>query len=106
MHGVRLRPALRWLSPLALGWDQEDKSREVPFTQEDRDRLIRIEITLENFMKTTEQRFQALEKRTDRLEDRTLSIAILTLLVGLTGYTVWEWQRVKREKAKDADLDA
>ncbi len=113
MRWVRLRPAWGWLFLLTLGWSQGDKSREVPFTQEDKERLIRIEITLENFMKATDQRFQALEKRMDRLEERmdrledrtlTLSVAILTLLVGLIGYTVWERQQAKREKAKDTDL--
>jgi hypothetical protein len=42
------------LMSLSLGQRAED--RPVPFTQGDKERLIRIEVTLEQFMKATDRR--------------------------------------------------
>jgi nitrate reductase NapE component len=82
----------------------------VPFTQADKERLIRIEVTLEQFMKATDKRFEMLETtlqthiqttnaRFERVENAiqtlltllmTLVGIFLTTLVGLIGYVVWD----------------
>ncbi len=43
---------------------------EVPFTQEDRDRLIRLEATLQEFMKRVDDRFEAVDKRFEQVDKR------------------------------------
>lgn len=46
-------------------------SQEVGFTQDDRDRLIRLETTLEMFMAHTSQRFEQMDKRFEDLRADT-----------------------------------
>ena len=43
----------------------------VPFTLEDRDRLIRTETTLQEFRESVERRFEAIERRFDDSEKRS-----------------------------------
>lgn len=43
---------------------------EIPYTQEDRDRLIRVETKLEEGLKAVNQRIDALDKRIDALDKR------------------------------------
>ncbi len=43
---------------------------EVPFTQEDRDRLVRLEATLQEFMKRVDDRFEAVDKRFEAVDKR------------------------------------
>lgn len=43
---------------------------EIPYTQEDRDRLIRVETKLEEGLKAVNQRIDALGKRIDALDKR------------------------------------
>jgi uncharacterized protein YoxC len=45
-------------------------SEEVPFTLEDRDRLIRVETTLTEFKDSVNQRFESLEKTIDGVEEQ------------------------------------
>jgi hypothetical protein len=43
-------------------------SREIPYTQEDRDRLIRTELRLEEFQKQSEIQYQAIQKQFDAIQ--------------------------------------
>ena len=45
-------------------------ARDVPFTQEDRDRLIRLETKVEEGLKAVDQRIDGLDKRIDGLDKR------------------------------------
>lgn len=70
-------------------------AKEVPFTQEDRDRLIRVEVKVE----AVEKRMDGLERQMDELRSdlRTyMSItlgALFTIIVGiiaLIGFVLWD----------------
>ncbi len=108
----------KWgLGLLALMWAQGPPEQPVPFTQADKERLIRIEVTLEQFMKATDKRFEMLEttlqthiqttnarfesveKRLERLEEgqNLLLTLLLSLIgvfvaafVGLFAYLIWD----------------
>ena len=44
--------------------------KEVGFTQEDRERLIRLEATLKAFMRETDRRFEQIDKRFEQIDKR------------------------------------
>ncbi|MDD3553668.1 MAG: hypothetical protein PHC35_04010 [Deltaproteobacteria bacterium] len=46
-------------------------SKPVDFTQEDRDRIIRIETTLQVFMQQTDKRFEQVDKRLESMQNQT-----------------------------------
>lgn len=79
------------------------QDRVVPYTQADRDRLVRVEARLDEFQKAVDQRFQdqqrvmdqrfeAVEKRLDTMQSTILTLMSLTigLVVALFGYIVWD----------------
>jgi len=49
-------------------------AREIPFTQEDRDRLVRLEVTLKEFKESVDRRFEGVDKRFVSIEKRFESI--------------------------------
>ncbi len=54
-----------WIGGSGMGWGQE-----VLYTLEDRDRLIRVEATLEEMKRGIDQRFEQLDKRFEQLDKR------------------------------------
>ncbi|MEW6298174.1 MAG: hypothetical protein AB1671_10595 [Thermodesulfobacteriota bacterium] len=54
-----------WIGGSGMGWGQE-----VLYTLEDRDRLIRVEATLEEMKRGIDQRFEQLDKRFEQLDRR------------------------------------
>ncbi len=62
-------------------------SKEVPFTLDDRDRLIRVEEGL----KAVNQRIDGLEKRVDALYNlmQILIAAVIAQTVGVIGFVLW-----------------
>ncbi|GAB4534252.1 MAG: hypothetical protein Fur0020_00700 [Thermodesulfovibrionia bacterium] len=45
-------------------------AKEIPFTQEDRDRLIRLEAKVEEGFKAIDKRFEAIDKRFEAIDKR------------------------------------
>ncbi len=74
-------------------------AREIPFTQEDRDRLIRLEVTMKEFKDSVDRRFEgvdkgfeAIEKRFDQMINLFIGIvASFTAIVAVTiGFAIWD----------------
>ncbi|MEO0284121.1 MAG: hypothetical protein ABIN17_03495 [candidate division WOR-3 bacterium] len=80
--------------------------KEVPFTLEDRDRLIRIETSLKEFKEYTEKRFEQIDKRFEQIEKRFEQIErrfdqIIHIFIGIVaafagivavtiGFAIWD----------------
>lgn len=45
-------------------------AKDIPYTLEDRDRLIRIEISLKEFKESVDRRFEAVDKRFEQIDQR------------------------------------
>ncbi len=70
-------------------------AKEIPFTLEDRDRLIRVEAKLEEIDKRFDQidkRFESIDKRFDQLTNLMLGIvAAFAGIVAVTiGFAIWD----------------
>ncbi|GAB5046943.1 hypothetical protein [Thermodesulfovibrio sp. TK110] len=76
----------------------EDKS----FTQEDKERLIRIETTLKEFKESVDKRFEQIDKRLEFIQN--IMIGMLGVFGGLCGVFVglllWD-RKTFKEKAKE-----
>ncbi len=92
-------------------------SKEVGFTQEDRERLIRLEATLKVFMEQTDKRFKELREdmnrrfeQVNRELDRLVSIMVgvfagqIALVGAVIGFAWWDRKTVIR-KAKEETLE-
>lgn len=68
------------------------RAKEIPYTLEDRDRLIRIEASLNEFKESVEKRFEAVEKRFDQLINIFIGIvAAFAGIVAVTiGFAIWD----------------
>ncbi|MEW6676167.1 MAG: hypothetical protein AB1348_09255 [Nitrospirota bacterium] len=62
--------------------------KEVSFTQEDRDRLIRLEVKVEQLEKHIDQ----IDRRIERLENVMMwGFGLLfTTIIGLVGFVIWD----------------
>ncbi len=88
-------------------------SKEVPFTLEDRDRLIRIETELKNLREYVDKRFEQIDKRFEQIDKRfeqierrfeqierrfdqltTLMLGIVAAFAGIVavtiGFAIWD----------------
>lgn len=67
-------------------------ARDIPFTQDDRDRLIRLETKVEEGLKAVNQRIDGLDKRIDGLQSLiyVLIAAIFTQTIGIVGFVIWD----------------
>jgi hypothetical protein len=82
------------------------RAREVPYTLEDRERLIRMETRLLEMEKRFESRFESMEKRFESLErqiDRQ-SLIFVTLIVAILAFAFWD-RRTMIRKAKEETLE-
>ena len=92
-------------------------SKEVGFTQEDRERLIRLEATLKVFMEQTDKRFKELREdmnkrfeQVNRELDRLVNIMVgvfagqIALVGTVIGFAWWDRKTVIR-KAKEETLE-
>jgi predicted PurR-regulated permease PerM len=104
-------------------------SKPVDFTQEDRDRIIRIETTLQVFMQQTDKRFESMQNQMDkrfeqvdkrlesmqnqmdkRFEQLTSFLWMIvsiftTLVVAILGFAIWD-RRTIISRAKEEALEA
>ncbi|MFN7065294.1 MAG: hypothetical protein ACK4OF_04010, partial [Aquificaceae bacterium] len=75
-----------------LGFFNLALAKEVPFTQEDRDRLIRLEVKVEEGQKALQTQINGLQKQIDDL--RTLMLWGFGILFGgmgiLIGLVMWD----------------
>lgn len=62
--------------------------KEVPYTLEDRDRLIRVEAKIEQI----DKRFEQIDRRIERLENVMMwGFGLLfTTMIGLVGFVLWD----------------
>ena len=106
-------------------------AKEVGFTQEDRERLIRLEATLQTFMEQTNKRFEDMNKRFEdmnkRFEDMNkrfeelredmnsrfeqlytflwiITGVFTTLTLGVIGFAYWDRRTIIR-KAKEESVE-
>jgi len=77
-------------------------AKDVPYTLEDRDRLIRVETKIEQIDKRFEQidkrfeqidkRFEQIDRRIERLETTMMGGfgLLFTTMIGLVGFVLWD----------------
>ena len=89
-------------------------AEEVPFTLEDKDRLIRMETTLREFKESIDRRFEQVDKRFEQVDKRlefiqNLMIGMLAVFGSLCGVFVglllWD-RKTFKEKAKEEAVKA
>jgi len=101
-------------------------AKDVPFTLEDRDRIIRMETSLKEFKESVDKRFEQIDKRfeqvdkrfeqVDRQIERVESVLmwgfglLFTSMLGMVGFVLWDRRtavapvaRVLREKEEDIE---
>ena len=99
-------------------------AKEVPYTLEDRDRLIRVEAEIKEMNKRFEQRFEQIDKRFEDFNKRfeslerqidRLVMIFTALVVCIIGFALWDRRTMIRpfedkvkviEKRLDANEDA
>ncbi len=106
---IALIGGVSWLLSHGAVYGQES----IGFTQEDRERIIRLETTLTLFMEATDQRFEQVDKRFEQVDKRfeqmmnTLQLiaGIFTVLtLGVIGFAFWD-RRTIIHKAKQETLE-
>ena len=88
-------------------------AQEPGFTQEDRERLVRVEATLKVFMEQVDKRFEQVDKRFEQVDKRFeqmmtflwILVAIFTTLTGVViGFAYWDRRTIIR-KARDEAIE-
>ncbi len=73
---------------------------QIPFTQDDKERLIRLEIKMEEGFKSLDYRFQAIDKKFEAIDSKfegiqnqlnLISALIVTLVAGVLGSVAYMW---------------
>jgi hypothetical protein len=86
-------------------------AEDVSFTLEDRDRLVRLEATLQEFKDSVDKRFEQVDKRFEQVDKRFEQMfhflyilsGIFTALVGITiGFGYWDRRTMIREARREA----
>jgi hypothetical protein len=89
------------------------QAKEVPYTLEDRERLIRVETRLLEMEKRFESRFEEIDKRFESMEKRfeslerqidRQSLIFVTLIVAILAFAFWD-RRTMIRKAKEETLE-
>ena len=89
-------------------------SAQTGFTQEDRERLVRLEATLKVFMEQVDKRFEQVDKRFEQVDKRFEEMmTFLWMLVGIfttltavvIGFAYWDRRTIVR-KARDEAIEA
>ena len=61
-------------------------ARDVSFTQEDRDRIIRLEVIMKEFKESVDKRFEQVDKRSEQM--MTFMWMLVVVFIGITGTTI------------------
>ena len=93
-------------------------AEDVSFTLEDRDRLIRLEVTLQEFKDSVDKRFEQIDKRFEQIDKRfeqvdnrfgdmfdflyILSGIFTALVVVVIGFGYWDRRTMIREARREA----
>ena len=102
------------LLALTLGIVSVVSAKDISFTQDDRDRLIRLETRLDAFEKNMDRHFTQIDKRFEQIDKRfefmqNLMIGMLAVFGGLCGVFVglllWD-RKTFKEKAKEEAVKA
>ncbi len=96
---------------LGVLWVSAVQAQQVGFTQADRERMVRMETTLQMFMESTNRRF--VEQREDinqRFEQVMLTLQMIAAVftaffLAMLGYAWWDRRTIVR-KAKEDTLEA
>jgi nitrate reductase NapE component len=77
---------------LGVLWVSAVQAQQVGFTQADRERMVRIETTLQMFMESTNQRFEQVNQRfAERLSFLQIIMGIFTvIMVAAIGFAFWD----------------
>ena len=92
-------------------------AKQIPFTLEDRDRLIRIETTLKEFKESVDNRFESVDKRFESIDKRFESIdkrfnELINIFIGMVaafagivavtiGFAIWDRRTMLSPLMKD-----
>ena len=101
-------------------------ANEVPYTLEDRDRLIRIETSLKEFKEAVDRRFEQVDKRFEQVDRRSDGIErrlerletvmmwgfglLFTSMLGMVGFVLWDRRTavapvVRALKEREMDME-
>jgi len=77
---------------LGVLWVSAVQAQQVGFTQADRERMVRIETTLQMFMESTNQRFEQVNQRfAEQLSFLKIITGIFTvIMVAAIGFAFWD----------------
>ncbi|MDW8002236.1 MAG: hypothetical protein RMJ39_06160 [Deltaproteobacteria bacterium] len=85
-------------------------AKEVSFTQEDRERIIRLDVTIKEFKDAVDKRFEQVDKRFEQVDKRFeqlnnflyLLSGIFTALVGVViALALWDRRTMLREAKRE-----
>ena len=81
-------------------------AQKTGFTKEDRERLVRVEVTLKVFMEQVDKRFEQVDKRFEQMMTFLwMLVAIFTTLTGVViGFAYWDRKTIIR-KARDEAIE-
>jgi len=80
------------------------------FTQQDRERLIRLEVTLQEFKTYVDKRFEQVDKRFEQVDKRfeeiitfmgILAAVFTAMMVGTIGFAYWDRQTMIKKAKED-----
>ncbi len=109
-------------------------AKDIPYTLEDRDRLIRIEISLKEFKESVDRRFESIDKRFEQIDKRFEQVdkrsdgierrlerletvmmwgfgLLFTSMMGMVGFVLWDRRSVvtpvvRAMKEKEGEMEA
>ena len=104
---------------ILLGISSGAFAEEVPFTLEDRDRLIRMETTIKEFKEAVDKRFESMDKRFESIDKRFESIdkrfgQLINIFIGIIaafagivavtiGFAIWDRRTALRPAIERTD---
>jgi tetrahydromethanopterin S-methyltransferase subunit G len=67
-------------------------AKEIPYSLEDRERLTRLEVKVEEGFKSVNQRIDGLDKRIDGLQGLMYVVigAVIAQTIGIVGFVLWD----------------
>jgi len=88
-------------------------AKEIAFTQEDRERLIKLEVTVKEFKESVDKRFEQIDKRFEeidkRLDQMTTFLWIITgiftsITIANIGFAYWDRRIIIRKVKEETTL--
>ena len=100
------KQSLSFILLLLISYTLPCFAQKTGFTQEDRERLVRVEATLKVFMEQVDKRFEQVDKRFDQMMNFLwMLVAIFTTLTGVViGFAYWDRRTIIR-KARDEAIE-